>query len=338
MRKSISLLAVLSLILGIFYVVVNFESDGAIPAEEALNVSVVVSSTFGDMSFNDSAQAAGEQLKADYGVNVNYIECKKDGYKQKMMEAAEMSDFVVAVGWECYEIEEVAPEYPNTKFIFVDNSATNIKDIPNLQCVTYAQNEGGFLAGYIAAEMSSTGTIGAVTGDEGTMVSDYLAGYKQGAKYANPDVKVEVINAGEYEDPIHGRECALQLWEKGADVIFNIAGNTGIGIFSAAEEMGFYAIGVDGDQKVSSRQYDDYIICSVTKDVGKSFYDVIAAYLDDAVWNGGQNVTTNMENGYVAIAYGDSRSPQQISDELKAEVQELTRQIMSGDLKVKSAK
>lgn len=338
MKKSISLLAVLTLILAVFYVVVNYENEEAVPAEETMTVSVVVSSAFGDMAFNDSAYAAGELLKADYGVNVNYIECKKEGYKQKMMDAAETSDFVVAVGWECYEIEEVAPEYPDTKFIFVDNPATNIKNIPNLLCITYADNEGAFLAGYIAAEMSSTGTVGAVTASDGTATQDFLAGYEQGAKYANPDVKVEVINAGELEDPIRGRECAIALWYRGADVIINMAGNTGTGIFSAAEEMGFFAIGVNGDQKLSSRQYDDYIICSVTKDVGQSFYNAVASYLDEGVWNGGQIMTTNMENGYVSIGYGDSRSQQQIDDNLKAEVNSLTRKIMSGEVKVKSAK
>ena len=82
------------------------------------------------------------------------------------------------MGWECYEIEEVAPEYPDTKFIFVDNPVETIADIPNLLCITYAQNEGSFLAGYIAAQMSKTGVVGAVGGDDGDVIGDFLVGYR----------------------------------------------------------------------------------------------------------------------------------------------------------------
>ena len=66
------------------------------------------------------------------------------------MQAAEESDFVIPVGWQFYEISEVAGEYPDTKFIWVDNPAENIENLPNVLCITYAQNEGAFLAGYIA--------------------------------------------------------------------------------------------------------------------------------------------------------------------------------------------
>lgn len=335
MRKSISLLVVLTLIISMFALVGNRIEEPV--DEDVLDVSIVVSSAFGDKSFNDSAKAGGERLAADYGVNVNYIECNNDGIKQKLMDAAESSDFVVAVGWECYEVEELAPEYPDTRFIFVDNPVADIGNLTNLQSITYAQNEGSFLAGFIAAAMSETGVVGALGGEDSDTINDFMAGYIQGAQFANPDIKVEIVYADTYEDPALGRECAFELHDRGADIIFNVAGNTGNGIFAAARERGFYAIGVDCDQKLTSRENDRVIICSMKKDIGQSIYDTIADFIDSSAWNGGTIVDTNMATGYVSIAYGDENSRQFISDVLKKRVSDLADQIIAGDIEVNGA-
>ncbi len=344
MKKAISLLLVVIVVLGAFVAFVGCSSDdenpgnvGDAPADEAVKVAVVVSAGFGDKSFNDSAKEGADRLAAEKGVSVSTIECNYEGIKQQLMNAAETSDFVVAVGWECYEVAEVAPEYPDTKFIFVDNPVDGIEDIPNLLCITYAQNEGSFLAGYIAANMTKTGVIGAVGGEDIDTINDFIVGYEQGARYVNPDIQVETVYAGDYEDPALGKECALSLADKGADVIFNVAGNTGNGIFAAAQERSFYAIGVDTDQKLSSPEYDDVIICSMKKEVGQSIYDTVAAYIDDGSWEGGQVLRTNMASGYISIAYGDESSTQQISEALKEQTEELAQQIISGEIEVDTA-
>lgn len=338
MKKSISLLVVLALILSLFALVGCGGDEGEGADDEALKVCVVVSAGFGDKSFNDSAKEGADRLAEEKGVNVSTIECNNEGYKQKMMDAAEAADVVVAVGWECYEIAEVAPEYPETKFIWVDNPADNVEDIPNLLCITYAQNEGSFLAGYIAANMSKTGVIGAVGGEDGDTINDFIVGYKQGAEYANPDIKVEVVYSNDYEDPALGKECALALADKGADVIFNITGNTGNGIFAAAQENSFYAIGVDCDQKLTNPEYDDVIICSMKKEVGLSIYDTIAALVDNGTWEGAKVMVTDMSTGHISIAYGDESSTQQIGDDLKKEVEDLAAKIVSGEIEVETTR
>lgn len=334
MKKSISLLLVLALILSLFALVGCGGEEGS--DDETLSVCVVVSSAFGDKSFNDSAKEGAEKLKEEKGIDVSYIECDNSNIKQNLMEAAESSNVVVAVGWECYDISDVAPEYPDTKFIWVDNTAEGIEEIPNLLSITYAQNEGSFLAGYIAANMSKTGVIGAVGGEDDPVVNDFFTGYIQGAQYADPTIQVETIYAGDYEDPALGKECTVSLADKGADIIFNVAGNTGNGIFAAAKEGGFYAIGVDEDQKISNPEYDDVIICSMTKNIGQSIYDVVTDYIDGQAWNGGRIWETDMATGYVAITYGDEESTQQISDALKTKVEEITAQIVAGEIEVES--
>ncbi|MEE0797568.1 MAG: BMP family ABC transporter substrate-binding protein [Anaerovoracaceae bacterium] len=332
MKKIISLLMILTLILAAFTLAgCSTDEQGE---EDAITVTVVVSSAFGDKSFNDSAKEGADQLKEDFGVVVNTIECKEQNFKQNMMQAAEESDFVIPVGWQFYEISEVAPEYPDTKFIWVDNPAENIEELPNVLCITYAQNEGSFLAGYIAANMSETGTVGAVGGEDADTINDFLVGYEQGAKYANSDIKVVTNYANDYEDPAKGKECALALHDQGADVIFQVAGNTGNGVFEAAQEQGFYVIGVDQDQKISAPEYDEQIICSMKKEVGLSIYDTIKKYIEDGTWDGARVWTADMATGYISIAYGNETSVQQISDELKNEVEDIGNLIISGDITV----
>ena len=294
----------------------------------------MVSSAFGDKSFNDSAKEGADKLAQDYGVKIKTIECQEENFKQYMVQAAEESDIVVPVGWQFYEIPEVAKEYPDTKFIWVDNEAEGIADLPNVLCITYAQNEGSFLAGYIAAKMSKSGVVGAVGGEQNTTIDDFIVGYKQGALYANPDIKVVTNYANTYEDPAKGKECALALHNQGADVIFQIAGNTGNGVFAAAQEAGFYAIGVDQDQKISAPEYDKQIICSMKKEVGLSIYDTIKTFIEEEKWEGARVWTADMATGYVSIAYGNEDSEQQISDAIKSEVEEIAGKIVSGDIVV----
>lgn len=331
MKKTISLLLVFAMILSAFALTGCSKDNGE---GEELTVSIVVSSAFGDKSFNDSAKEGADKLAQDYGVKIKTIECQEENFKQYMVQAAEESDIVVPVGWQFYEIPEVAKEYPDTKFIWVDNEAEGIADLPNVLCITYAQNEGSFLAGYIAAKMSKSGVVGAVGGEQNTTIDDFIVGYKQGALYANPDIKVVTNYANTYEDPAKGKECALALHNQGADVIFQIAGNTGNGVFAAAQEAGFYAIGVDQDQKISAPEYDKQIICSMKKEVGLSIYDTIKTFIEEEKWEGARVWTADMATGYISIAYGNEDSEQQISDAIKSEVEKIAGKIVSGDIVV----
>ena len=337
MKKSISLLLVLVLILGMFaYISSEDKEDGA--EDETLAVTIVVSSAFGDKSVNDSAKEGGEMLAAEDRFQVEYIECNNEKIKQHLMDAADDSDVVIAVGWQCYEISEVAPEYPKVKFILVDNAAEGIENIPNLLSITYAQNEGGFLAGYIAAEMSSAGVIGTVGGEETEAAKDYIHGFKQGAAYVNPEIQVVSVFTGNNDDPVAARQYGLELAETGADVVFNLTGNGSTGVFQAARESGMYAIGIETDQKLSCRDYDNLILCSVSRDIGQSVYDVICAYGQDDTWEGGKVLLTDMATGYISVVYGNENSMQVLDEELKAKVDEIRDMIVSGDIKVKTVR
>ena len=303
-------------------------------ASSDLTVALVVAGTFGDRSFYDSSKAGCDALAAE-GVQVKTIECKNENHTQQIYNAADAADVVILVGWEFYDVETVAPEYPDKRFIWIDNATS--APVDNVLNITYAQNEGSFLAGYIAANLSETGVVGAMGGMDDATINDFIVGYKQGALYANPDIQVEVIYSNDYDDPAIGKECALTLNEKGADVVFQIASKCGDGVFEAAKEKGFYAIGVDSDQKYID---PEVIICSMCKEVGDSIYDAVKQYLekgdDCGLW--GTTWIADMATGYVGIGYGEEGATQQVSDDLKLDVEGLAKKIVDGEIVVETTR
>ena len=203
--------------------------------------------------------------------------------------------------------------------------------LDNVVCIPYAQNEGSFLAGYVAGKMSTSGVVGAVGGENSDTINDFIVGFTQGAEYANPEIEVVVNYTNTYDDPAVGKECALALHDKGADVIFQVCSKAGEGVFQAAQEKGFYAVGVDSDQKYIA---PDVIICSMIKEVGKSIYDAVAKHIggDESLW--GTTWLADMSNEYIGVSYGTDGEGVQVPDEIKAEVEALAAQILSGEIVV----
>lgn len=320
MKKILALLLCAALCVGLLAGCAQKEASGG----EELTLALVVAGTFGDRSFYDSSKEGCDRL-AQEGVTVKTIECNNENHSQQIRNAADAAGVVVLVGWEFWEVETIALEYPDVRFIWIDNATS--APVSNVLNITYAQNEGSFLAGYIAAKLSETGIIGAVGGEDTATINDFIVGYEAGAKYANPDAEVQVRYANTYDDPAVGKECALALHEAGADVIFQIASKTGDGVFEAAGEEGFYAIGVDSDQKYIA---PDVIACSMCKQVGQSIYDAVKQYMEKGDECGlfGTTWVADMASGLVGIGYGEEGAVQQVSDELKAEVEALAQQIV----------
>ncbi len=333
MKKLLSFLLCAAMILTLCLSAMG-EADNA---SGGLRVALCIAETLGDLGFYDSANEGLSRLVEDYGVVGSVVECKSDAsmYQVALVEAAEQNDVVVAVGWQFWDgLTAVVPEMEETKFIFVDNALDGVGD--NLMSITYAENEGSFLAGYIAMKMAQSHTVGVIGGENSDTINNFVVGYKQGAMYADPGGKVlDPVYTDDYEAPDKGKEAALSLYSQGADVVYAVAGKTGLGVFEAAQEQGKYAIGVDSDQKYIN---PDVIICSMLKRVGDSVYDAISMYIEDGVFDGGTIWNADMSTGLVEVGYGDESMPQQVSDELKAEAEALAEQIISGGIVVDSTR
>ena len=335
MKKLFSLALCLSMILTLCALGTGAEAANA---GAGVKVGLCIAETLGDKGFYDSANEGLQKLVNDYGVVGNVVECKGDAsaFEPTLIEAAEQNDIVVAVGWQFWDgLTAVVPEMPDTKFIFIDNGL-ELEGCANLLSVTYKENQGSFLAGYIAMKLSQAATVGVIGGEDSDTINNFIVGYKQGALYANPEGTVlDAIYTNDYEAPDTGKEAALSLYGKGADVVFAVAGKTGLGVFEAGEEQKKFAIGVDSDQKAES---PEVIICSMMKKVGDSIYTVVSDFVENGVFNGGAIWDADLSTGLIDIGYGEDSMTQQVSDELKAEVNELKDKIIAGEITVESTR
>ena len=322
MKKFVSVMLTLAMLL-----------TAAAALAETPSITIDVAGAFGDRSFYDSANEGASRLEADFGTVVKRIECNENDadLSTSLYDAADATDMIAAIGWQFGDyLSEAAAAYPDKMFLFIDNE---IEDTPaNMMSVSYAQNEGSFLVGYIAGKLTKTNIVGAVGGEKVSTIDDFLVGYEAGARYANPDVQVKRAYAGTYENPAEGKKSALMLYDSGCDIVFAVAGKTGEGVFEAAAEKNQLAIGVDSDQKYIN---PDVIICSMVKKVGQSIYDVVANA--DTMFKGGEVWKADMATGYIDVAYGTDDMPQQVSEELKAEVEALKEKIISGEITVPTA-
>lgn len=327
---SVALIAVMTLSMAMF-----MASCGEAKDKSGLKIIGVIATQLGDKSFNDSAKEGLDKL-ADEGYDTSLVECNNDSglWEQNLRNAADEADMVFAVGSELNMIETVAKDYPDVKFVWVDNVSEHLSEYDNLTCVSYKQNEGSYLVGYVAGKMSESGVVGFVGGMDIPVINDFYAGYAQGAKDANPDIKVVKNYTEDWSDTDKGAQCGQDLKNQGADIIFCAAGGSGNGVILKAKELGIKAIGVDQDQRLTMPDYADDILCSMVKNVGNSVIDVVKAYAEDGTWTGGEVFYAGMEGNYVGVAYGGEDQEQLVSQEIKDELATKIEEIQSGKIVV----
>ena len=142
-------------------------------------------------------------------------------------------------------MQKVANDYPNIKFaivdgvIFEEDGKTPMKNVASL---VFREHEGSYLVGMIAASKSKTGVLGFLGGMDIPLIHRFETGYAEGARSVNPNIKIidnyVGVTDGAWNNPGKGKELSLAQIEKGADVIFTAAGNSGLGAFDAVEQYG----------------------------------------------------------------------------------------------------
>lgn len=240
----------------------------------------------GDKSFNDSAHRGLEQAKSELGVETNFVESKTDTDYETNLEsyASQGYDLVVGVGIGMEDaIKNASAKYPNVNFVIVDGAPSN----ENVRSIRFKEEEGSFLAGYLAASMSKTGKLGFVGGQSIDLIRKFQYGFMAGAKYARKDI--EILGAkftDSWDSTDKGKAAAKALYSDGADVVYHAAGRAGLGVFKAAEEANMYAIGVDSDQDDLA---EGRILSSMIKNVDVGVVQTIKD-LKDGKFSGGEKV------------------------------------------------
>ena len=213
-----------------------------------------------------------------------------------------------------------------------------------MSSISFAQNEGSFLAGAAAAlftkktdiaGVNEENIIGWVGGMDIPVLHDFYTGYEQGAKYIDPEIKILQSFAGTWTDPLKGKELTLAQYEQGADIVMNVASGTGPGILEAAKEAGKYAIGVDLNQ---DNDQPGHVLTSMIKRVDTAVYLTIESVVNNE-FKGGETRYLTLKEGGVSLtdfsvikeSLGD-KFPQDIVDKCE----ELAEKIASGEIVVEN--
>jgi basic membrane protein A len=312
--------------------------------DNPLKVALVLHGTLGDKSFFDSAAAGMEKAKAELPVDVKIIELGYDRSKWQpgLQDTADSDyDVIIAGTFDMTPyIVELAAQYPDTKFIDFDDSPDfSACECSNVLSVMYGTSTAGYLAGYAAAKLSKTGVLGTILGMEFPTVTDFKVGFDQGAKDANPNVEILNAVAGTFSDPAKGKEIGLAQLGQNADIIFPIAGSTGIGALQAIKEAGGgkLAVGVDSDQASifaagGDQAQADVIFTSVEKKVGESLFLALKGTID-GTQEYGKRVLLGLKDGAVGISK-NAQYEKLVPADLRAEIDGLEAKIASGEITV----
>jgi basic membrane protein A and related proteins len=255
-------------------------------------------------------------------------------------------DLVIGVGFAQAPImRAVARDYPNIRFAIIDGLVLNDDGktpMPNVAALLFKEHEGSYLVGMIAAKTTRTGTVGFVGGMDIPLIRRFEKGYEEGARAVNPRIQVVQnyvgVNDGAWNNPGKGKELSLAQMDKGADVIFAAAGNSGLGAFDAVEQAGtangratHFVIGVDSNQNGVK---PGFVLTSMVKRVDNAVYDIVKEVVDGR-FNGGFHVY-GLESdgvGYVVDDYNRTL----VSPDAIAAAEEAKKKIIAGEIKVTDA-
>lgn len=267
-----------------------------------------------------------QKLHDELGIECKIVECVEIAeYKEQMQAVSEEGYDLVYFIYDNFleAAEELAPMYPDTKYIGLWIDLPEGREQPNLKPLFFHPEQGAFMCGAAAAKMTQTNKVAFLGGGVNPGIVTFLAGYEAGVKYVNPDCELVVSWANTFDDPLKGKELAASLYNRDVDVIFQAANQTGLGVFDAAKEAGKYAIGVDVDQ---SSLAPDNVIASCLLDHGYATFDSISkAYQGDFT---NEQVYYGLKEGTPVIALNEKLVSQEVRDSLK----EIEQKIISGEI------
>lgn len=287
-------------------------AEEAAPAEKVRIGMVTDVGGVNDQSFNQTSWEGLQALDPEV-FEVNYLESKTDADYQTNINTFidEDYDLIICVGYMLADAtREAAEANPDQLFAIIDDSTI---DLPNVACLMFAQEQASYLVGLVAGSVTETKTVGYVQG----MVSDSMnlfgIGYITGVLEACPDATILQYNVNNFGDIAGGSTAAKDMITNGADVIYHAAGGSGIGVISACDEEGIWAIGVDTDQASLA---PDHVLTSAMKRVDVASQDISKA-VADGTFTAGIHMY-DLSNGGVDLAPTRDHIPAEVLEAVEA--------------------
>ena len=285
-----------------------------------------------DKSFNEAAFNGAEKWKAETGGTYKELEMQNEAQREQALRslAEEGANPIVTTGFGMSDpIALVAPDYPDTKFVTIDGWVDPAEH-PNVLTIGFAEHEGSYLVGMMAAMASKTGTVSFIGGMDIPLIRNFACGYAQGAKAVKPDIKFISAMTGTtpaaWNDPVKGAELAKAQKAQGSDVIFAAAGGTGVGVLQAAADEGILSVGVDSNQ---NHLFPGKVLTSMLKRVDVAVYNSMIAGEDL------DTTTQTLDLKADGVGYAlDDNNAALVTPEMKAAVDAAAEKIKSGELTV----
>ncbi len=309
-----------------------------------IKVALVLTGSLGDKSYNDSCYAGLQRAQKKYGIEVKVLESNNssDWPTNLISMASAGYDLVIASSTQLEDtLKKEAPNFPDVKFGIIDDEVKG----DNVISAIFAQNQASFLVG-AAAAMATTNTkafanmndkkiISAVGGMDIPVIHDFMVGYEQGAKYIDSDMEVLVSYAGNFNDPVKGKELALAQFNQGSDIVFNVAASTGLGAMEAASTNNKYSIGGDTNE---DSMYPGSVLISELKNVDVATY-MMAQEVCENKFKAGV-VKLNIKNGGVGcsdMSVMKEKLGDKFPEEIPEKLAQITADMKSGKIVVKHA-
>jgi basic membrane lipoprotein Med (substrate-binding protein (PBP1-ABC) superfamily) len=319
----------LFLILCLAALVISAGTAGAQSAPEQVCLITNEQGKINDGTFNTFAYAGMLRAAEEFALETTFIEtlaatdyennfatCINEGY-----------DIIVTVGFLITDATAAAAAAnPEVFFVGVDQFHAN--PLPNLVGLQFREDQGGFLAGAMAAQLSESGVVGGVYGIDIPPVVKFRTGFENGARFINPDIEVLGVNNDSFIAPDEGGRDAEQLIGEGAGVILGAGGPAGSGAITLAAQAGTWVIGVDLDEYTTTfgngeTPGADRILTSAIKRVDQGVYDMIAAAASGVPFPAGSIYVLEVANGGIGYAPANDA-------DIPAAVQARTDEILAG--------
>lgn len=320
-------------------------STGEAKAASSLKIAYIVSH-LGDKSFADSGEGGMKKLREE-GYDAKTFEIGDDAskYEDQILDTIDQGYNLIYASSTYFDAcDKLAEEYPDVKFVIFDDNKKPEELRDNEAVIFYAQNEGSYLVGMMAAAMSKNGTVAVNVGMDNPVIADFVTGYVNGVLDWNAangtSVKVVKAAVGSWSDPATMKTiCLDQARNNNADVFYQVAGGSGDGLFEACVESGSWAIGVDSDQYQAYKDSEnpekaDVILTSMLKEVGNSLVSMTHSIdAGEDVWKKTTTLGLAQDSvGYVDNAYFQEKVPAEVRDAMA----KAAADVKSGALKVKS--
>ncbi len=312
-------------------------------AEDPLKVALLVPGNLGDKSFFDMANAGMTLVKETLGAETKVVEMGTDQTKWEptLLDFAEQDwDIIITGNVEIFDLlQQTALDHPEKHFINFDTSKEEVT--PNMYSAFYKTNELSYMAGALAAlKAKETGEtkIGFIGGMDIPGINDFLIGYIQGAQYIMPEIKVAIAYAGSFTDSAKGKELAIAMYNSGVGIIYQAAGQTGLGVIDAAKELSKLVIGVDSDQAAAFIDSDpdkaNVIITSAVKRIDECILRAVSEHASGQLY-GHYEALGVKENG-VGLAKNEIYKKLVSADD-QAKIDDIEAKIAAGEITIDTA-